>query len=50
VAASEVTADVVVNDSDSSVLADVVSDVSVDGNDDDVVSGGPDDIDAEELV
>lgn len=44
-AISEV-APVVVNDSD----CDLVSDVSAGGNDDDVVSGDSDDVDAEELV
>lgn len=44
ISACEVTADVVVNDGNSSVPADLVSD------DNDVVSGDPDDIDAEEVV
>lgn len=48
--ASEVTADAVVDDSDSNVPADVVSDVSANGNDDDVVSEDLDDVDAEELA
>ncbi|ENH68147.1 hypothetical protein FOC1_h10017211, partial [Fusarium oxysporum f. sp. cubense race 1] len=50
VSACEVTADVVVNDGNSSVPADVVSDVSSDDDDNDIVSRGPDDIDAEGVV